>query len=39
MRILKISLVIVFCLAALTPAVSTRVAALTATLAQSKSGG
>ena len=36
MRTLKISLVIIFCLAALTPAISTRVAALTATLAQSK---
>src|SRR5262245_7978808 len=37
MRTLKISLVIVFSLAALTPAISTRVAALTATLAQGKS--
>src|SRR5262245_39590857 len=36
MRTLKIGLVIVFSLAALTPAISTRVAALTATLAQSK---
>lgn len=36
MRTLKISLVIIFCLAALTPAVSTRVAALTTALAQSK---
>src|SRR5215470_16978120 len=32
MRILKISLVIVFCLAALTPVISMRVAALTATM-------
>jgi hypothetical protein len=36
MRTLKIGLVIIFCLAALTPATSTRVAALTATLAQNK---
>src|SRR5215475_11830818 len=37
MRSLKIALVITFFLAALTPAISTRVAALSATLAQSKS--
>jgi hypothetical protein len=37
MRTLKIGLVITFFLAALTPTISTRVAALTATLAQSKS--
>ena len=37
MRTLKICLVMTFFLAALTPAISTRVAALTATLAQSKS--
>src|SRR5215510_4205432 len=37
MRTLKISLVIVFSLAALTPAISARVAALTATPAQGKS--
>jgi DmsE family decaheme c-type cytochrome len=36
MRTLKISLVIIFCLAALTPAISTRFATLTATLAQGK---
>jgi len=36
MRTLKLCLVIVFCLAALTPAISTRVAALTAALAQSQ---
>ena len=36
MRILKLGLVVVFCLAALTPVISTRVAALTATLAQNK---
>jgi|GEM_PF-6184455 len=37
MRTLKIGLVMTFFLAALTPAISMRVAALTATLAQSKS--
>src|SRR5215813_4961455 len=37
MRTLKIGLVITFFLAAMTPAISTRVAALTATLDQSKS--
>src|SRR5882672_7256209 len=37
MRTLKIGLVITFFLAALTPAISTRVAALTATLAEGKS--
>src|SRR5262249_1209924 len=37
MRTLKIVMTITFFLAALTPAISTRVAALTATLAQSKS--
>jgi hypothetical protein len=36
MRTLKISLVALFCLAALAPAVATRVAALTSTLAQDK---
>jgi mono/diheme cytochrome c family protein len=36
MRTLKISLVALFCLAALAPAISTRVAALTASLAQDK---
>ena len=35
MRTPKISLLMAFCLAALTPAISMRVAALTATLAQS----
>ncbi|HEX5084327.1 MAG TPA: hypothetical protein VFY40_19965 [Blastocatellia bacterium] len=37
MRTLKIGLVITFILAAMTPLISTRVAALTATLDQSKS--
>ena len=37
MRTLKIGLVITFFLAAMTPTISMRVAALTATLAQSKS--
>src|SRR5262245_38973567 len=37
MRTLKICLVMTFFLAALTPAIATRVAALTATLAQNKS--
>ena len=37
MRTLKIVLVMVFCLAPLMPMISTRVAALTATLAQGKS--
>src|SRR5262245_56515420 len=37
MRTLKICLVMAFFLAALTPAISTRVAALTATMAQNKS--
>src|SRR5262245_40923218 len=36
MRTLKISLVMVFCLAPITPMISTRMAALTATLAQGK---
>ncbi len=36
MRTLKICLVMTFFLAALTPAISTRVAALTTTLAQNK---
>jgi len=36
MRTLKITLAMVFCLAPLAPAISTRVAALTATLAQNK---
>jgi len=36
MRTLKIVLVMVFCLAPLTPTITTRVAALTATLAQGK---
>src|SRR4030095_14075503 len=36
MRTLKIGLVIIFCLTALTPAILTRVAAVTATLAPSK---
>jgi hypothetical protein len=36
MRTLKIALVITFFLAALTPAISTRVAALTATVAQNQ---
>jgi hypothetical protein len=37
MRTLKVSVVIVFCLATLTPSISARVAALTAALAQGNS--
>src|SRR5215813_3717594 len=37
MRTLKVGVVIIFCLATLTPAISGRVTALTATLAQSSS--